>query len=29
VFFWKRYSDRPRVVIEVRPINLSGQGVLA
>lgn len=29
VFFWKRYSERPRVVIEVRPINLSGQGVLA
>jgi len=28
VFFWKRYTDRPRVVIEIRPINLSQQGIL-
>lgn len=28
VFFWKRYSERPRVVMEIRPIDLSPQGVL-
>jgi Holliday junction resolvase RusA-like endonuclease len=29
VFFWKRYSDQPRVVIEVRPIDLTAQEFLS
>jgi Holliday junction resolvase RusA-like endonuclease len=28
VFFWKRYTDRPRVVIEIRPIDLTRQRFL-